>query len=247
MTNLFRFYTAEQCPLCGGYGKPTREHKIKASILKKEFGSELGQIGHMDESGFFGKNLQSPKSDHLKFKTHICEECNTRRTQPADIKFDEVASNIFSTCKKEPNLQRSIALLVETITTKENTDFFRYLAKVLCCFLAETDSPIPLRLSDFSIGNSSENGLRFELVEDYDYTFMSNQLGEFTYAAHGGLSVIGNKCLDIQRFMSSITFGPIRMNYDFELNKNEQSELRQKYPEFLIRAAEAAGIATANN
>ena len=242
MASLFRLYTAERCPLCGGSGKQTREHKVKASVLKAEFDGTLGQIGYIGASGFRGKNLQSPKSDHLKFKSHICESCNTTKTQPADIKFDEIACEIFAECKIEPNLQKGIAKLVRVIDSKENVNFFRYVAKILCCFLAETDSPIPLRLSDFAIGSTRENGLRFELVEDSTYTFISNQFGESPYVAHGGLTVIGDRHLDIQRFLSSLTFGPVRMHYDFVLTKDEQSELRREHPEFLVRTAEAAGI-----
>ncbi|MEP5633930.1 MAG: hypothetical protein ABJP79_18790 [Tateyamaria sp.] len=76
----------DECLLCGSVGALTGEHKIKASLLKSEFGKR-----HMVMAGkSTPKILQSPRSKSAHFDAKICRECNSSRTQKGDRAFDQL-------------------------------------------------------------------------------------------------------------------------------------------------------------
>lgn len=81
---LFQHYRAPHCCLCGEKGIPTGEHKIKAAMLKEEFGKAQLSVHRGDGLGQSGRIAQSIKSKHLKFKPRICQACNSDRTQLPD-------------------------------------------------------------------------------------------------------------------------------------------------------------------
>lgn len=238
----FHFFEAPYCSLCGEKGMLTREHKIKRSILSKIFPKEQLHIGPVNEPVSEGRIIQSPRSTYLKFNSKICEACNTVRTQSGDRQFDIFISKAihFYEAGVDPSLiYHSIGLAPGT---KEHRDLFRYFAKVLCCFMAEVGSPVPRRLSEFAIGRTDTTNIRIEIVEDQEYKKILKAFVKVSYAAHAGLSVIGNKTtLNVERFMSGCSFGPINIIFDFRLSPEEQQEFRNEYPGYFSRVLSIAG------
>ncbi|HHT7520271.1 TPA: hypothetical protein ACT1UU_003971, partial [Klebsiella oxytoca] len=83
MEIFFKSYQTEGCCLCGSSGSLTGEHKIKASALRKIFGSNAMVIGDFDDGGIL-RTAQGPKSKAFHFSARMCSLCNGSRTQPAD-------------------------------------------------------------------------------------------------------------------------------------------------------------------
>ena len=150
-----------ECLLCSSVGSLTGEHKIKASLLKNEFGSR--------KTKFFGidgpKILQSSKSKRVHFNSKICMDCNSSRTQAGDRAFDRLHFGL----KK---LQALGAELTDGnnhpncgLSVEDTTDYFRYFAKIICCFLAEVGGPRSRSLSAFARGLSNNNPSSFRLAK----------------------------------------------------------------------------------
>jgi len=80
-----------KCWICGINDADSREHLIKASDLREQFGhiSQLKPIyGHVLDSNYevISKNkpIGSSKSDNLKLNKSICTKCNTDSTSQYD-------------------------------------------------------------------------------------------------------------------------------------------------------------------
>jgi hypothetical protein len=72
------------CWWCGGVGD-SREHKHKASVLRRMWGAEglsLGREGHDLHE------LRSWRSGAVKFGKVLCQKCNNERSQPFDEAYD---------------------------------------------------------------------------------------------------------------------------------------------------------------
>lgn len=243
MNKHFHSFQVPYCSLCGEKGLLTREHKIKGSILSKIFPKEKLHVLPVNAPASEGRTIQSPRSTYLKFNSKICEACNTVRTQPADRQFDWFISEAIRLYGEGVNpslIYHSIGL---TPGTNEHRDLFRYFAKVLCCFMAEVGSPAPRRLSEFAIGRTDTTNIRIEIVEDQAYKEISKDFVKVSYAAHAGLSAIGSKTtLNVERFISGCSFGPINIIFDFRLSSEEQQEFRNEYPEYFSKLLNIAGM-----
>nr|WP_321269659.1 hypothetical protein [uncultured Tolumonas sp.] len=216
------------CCLCGDNSKPTREHKIKASALRKVFGSDSLVIGRIGETKM--KLAQSANSNRLKFNIPICELCNTARTQKADKEFDRFHQYSLEQIKygKDP-----LSIFDWDLYTKDSEPYlniFRYFAKLLCCHLAELNGPIPIALAQFAIGEIQHNCIWLEIKADPTYQQFSHELGEHAYAAHGGLIVYGDKqSHGPNAFHSSLTIGPVQYVYHMRLHHFEINELKSDF------------------
>jgi hypothetical protein len=83
---------AKPCWICGNPEATTREHKIKRTDLKQVFG-EISQANpHYWMSGEQVKTVGSLKADILKMGTRICNECNSKRTQPHDLAWEALSA-----------------------------------------------------------------------------------------------------------------------------------------------------------
>lgn len=230
---FLRAYKPETCFLCGASGDLTGEHKIKASAIRSEFGSEKMVIGRfgLPDGGF--RNVQGPKSKHLHFDAKVCRTCNSERTQAADREFD-----LFN---------RSARLLLNTgqdsadafedkryeVGSPAYLNVFRYFAKLLCCHIAELNGPIPLHMMRFAIGQANQNCVWLAVDRDVTYAEAVQAMGEHQYAAHGGLVVYGDKDTgEANAFHSTLTVGPLRYVFFSRLNWLERLELRLGHREF---------------
>jgi len=225
----------QECTLCGQTGELTGEHKIKASLLRLEFGTRKTIISGKDSP----KLLQSPKSKHVHFKSKICKPCNSHRTQAADKAFDKLHDQLkqlldsgkaLTDMNNAPNVQ---------LSPSEKLDISRYFAKLLCCFLVEVEGPRSKSISEFAIGQSVKNPIFWEILKDTDYQEKLRANDTLGYAEHGGLKFRfdDNKRL-VRSIESSTIAGGIIYNFSFQLSLALGLELSQKYSD-LIRKARA--------
>jgi hypothetical protein len=77
-----------KCWICGSPAKPSREHKFKASDIRRHFGKGDLYVGSSDDGYPSGKIAQGVDSTHLKFENPICERCNSSVTQESDSAYD---------------------------------------------------------------------------------------------------------------------------------------------------------------
>lgn len=237
---FFEPHVPDGCALCGSIEKPTGEHKIKASILERELGSDALYVGTTGSDGKF-RLAQSAKSKFLKFKSRLCEACNTSRTQPADMAFDllheearEIAtgggdpSDVFASASFEP-------------TSEAYLNAFRYFAKLLCCHLAEVGAPRFIPLAGFATGETSTNRVWLQIRRDPTFHAFQQKHGVEQYAAHGGLIVYGDKTSGAPNgFHTSLTAGPVQYVFWTRLNLIELLDLRFRHRRFYDWCVEMA-------
>jgi hypothetical protein len=230
---LFQRHRAPRCCLCGEIGLLTGEHKIKAAILKQEFGKDQLSVHRTDGSEKRGRIAQSVKSKHLKFESRMCQACNGARTQLPDREFDKFTKLALQKLRLWQEPKSLLDDNAYQVGSPSYLNLFRYFAKLLCCHLAEIDAPIPKRLSQFAISKSQHNYIWLDIRRDWTYKQAEAQLGEFQYAAHGGLLVYGNRATNApEGFHSTVTFGPLQYVFFMYLAPIEILELKFIYREF---------------
>lgn len=240
MGTLLRHSDTSSCSLCGSRSQLTREHKIKASALRSQFGADGVLVGSSHQPVTGMRTAQSVGSDHLKFKNRICAQCNSARTQPADLEFDRFLERLLG-LGGDPS--RVFALERYARDTPEYLNVFRYFAKLLCCHLSEIGAPIFQRLALFAIGQAHENCIWLDIKDDGDFLKM-RAIGLESYAAHGGLTAIcDRKTGEPTRLVSSVTVGPLQFEFFTVISPAERLEIRLEHPQFVdaCRAAVAEG------
>lgn len=137
-----------KCWLCGAETDLSREHKFKASDLRKEFGT-----GTMHKFGNEKiKILQGANSKYAKFGYTLCSNCNGSITQGADQAYDEFLKHIESAinCGKKPHD------VIKTppysnLSNRQTINVFRFFAKRIGCHATEVGMPQKL-VCQFRIG-----------------------------------------------------------------------------------------------
>jgi len=228
----------QECALCGQAGELTGEHKIKASLLRSEFGQRKAIISGKDRPKF----LQSPKSKHVHFKRKVCKRCNSDITQAADKAFDKLHVGLKRLLDVgEPLTDKNNIPMIE-LSPSEQLDIFRYFAKVLCCFLVEVDGPRSKSISAFALNGSDQNPICLEILKDTGYQAKLRDHDTQGYVEHGGLKF---RFDDNNRFVrvieSSIVAGGIIYIFWVRLNWALGLELSLKYGD-LVRQARATII-----
>ena len=100
---LWRQFSAYHCCLCGNSGVTlTGEHKIKASVLRQQFGKADLLVG-ISGSPEKMKAAQSTNSKRLKFGASLCQDCNSSRTQEPDWEFDRFHELALSKLSSDEN------------------------------------------------------------------------------------------------------------------------------------------------
>lgn len=221
-----------ECCLCGSTENLTGEHKVKASALRSEFGSNRMTI-RMDGSSEDDLRLaQGPKSKEFHFSSRICGNCNSKVTQPADRefeRFDHEARALFNK-GEDPKIVFQLARYASS--TAAYLNLFRYFAKLLCCHMAEVGAPRRHLMTQFARGLSDANCIWLNVDEDVTFRQASPH-GLTQYAAHGGLTVYGNKDTGCANgFHSTLTIGPIRYIFYSRLSILEQWALMLAHPAF---------------
>lgn len=221
------------CCLCGSTKDLSGEHKIKASLLRKEFGASQMVIGRSSNSTERMRSAQSPKSKALHFKARICASCNSHRTQAADREFDKfhrIVQEFFSTGDDPKRVFDSDRYATGS---KAYLNVFRYFAKLLCCHMADSCAPRSRHMSNFALGQVNANCVWLDIDRDWSYTQASAVLGPHQYAAHGGLLIFSDKKSGSPNaFHSTLTLGSVRYVFFSRLNWIERLELRIDHQDF---------------
>ena len=176
------------------------------------------------------KIAQSSKSKVFHFASKLCEDCNTSKTQAADIAFEEFHVSLLE------NLHASELKASECLTQFERgnkkipDDVFRYFAKLMCGFLADVDGPRPRQIASFALGKTSFNpimlGIEFGSLNESDTVGSEEHVG-----SHGGLicEFDPNKAY-IRAFQGFQAIGPIRYSFSVRLKWWAQRELSIFFP-----------------
>lgn len=219
------------CCLCGANEGLSGEHKIKASALRAEFGKKGMIIGRQGESY---RHAQGPNSKAFHFAARVCVDCNSARTQRADLAFD--AFNAEAQMLSQRGIHSSKVFDDPRFRQPDGSlylDVFRYFAKLMCCHLAEMGAPFFRAIADFAIGTTHDNFVLLAVDRDVAYRRLKDALSSTHYAAHGGLVLMGHEVTHAPTsFYSTLTIGPVRYRYQIQLNDTGQLLLRLENHEF---------------
>lgn len=226
-------HSPDSCCLCGATDDLTGEHKIKASALKAEFGSNSLAIGHFDEPTRRVRLAQSPRSKAFHFDAPLCRDCNSRRTQAADREFDRFHLTAKALLDAGEDPSRVFEDQRYPVGSEPYLNVFRYFAKLLCCHMAELGAPRRVHVAAFAMGEVEQNCVWLAVDRDWTYEQFSQQLGPHQYAAHGGLVVYGDRRTgNANAFHSSLSIGPLRYVFFSRLIWLERMELRLMHRRF---------------
>ncbi len=214
------------CCLCGSSGEASGEHKVKASLLKSEFGPEKMVIGRFGGAEDSVRSAQGPRSKVFHFKARMCKPCNSARTERPDSEFDRfnrMARNLLESGTDPASVFDDVRYAVGS---EPYLNVFRYFAKLLCCHIAEIEAPRMNHLAAFAIGRHQTNRVWLKIDEDWTYRKASAELGPHQYASHGGLTIYGDKNTKrATAFHSTLTIGALRYVFFTRFNAIECLEL----------------------
>jgi hypothetical protein len=229
---FFEPSSMDACCLCGATENLTGEHKVKASALRSEFGSDRMTIGTSGTPEEGLRLAQGPKSKEFHFASRMCENCNSKLTQPADKEFERFHREARALFDKGDDPIRVFGLPQYAPGSAAYLNVFRYFAKLLCCHMAEVHAPRRQLMTRFARRQSDVNCIWLSV--DEDIVFKQATLHGLTqYAAHGGLTVYGDKETGgANGFHSTLTIGPIRYVFYSRLNAFEKLALMMAHPNF---------------
>ena len=223
-----------ECLLCRATESLTGEHKIKASLLKDEFGSRQTILVGKDAP----KILQSPRSKKAHFAAKICMNCNSSRTQAGDRAFDQLHRGLKESLAKGEELTDSNNHPNCELSPKDSADSFRYFAKVICCFLAEVGGPRSRSLSAFALGLSDKNPIFLHISEDKQYEANLAEMDTKGFAQHGGLKFrFDDEKKWVQSIESSLSVGGISYEFWVQLRWLQKLELKFKFGQLVSNAS----------
>lgn len=226
------------CWICRIAPVSSREHKIKASDLRRHFGRSGLYVSVSGDENSKGKYAQGVNSSHLKFGSTICEQCNSDITQESDQSYDRFIRQIEDSDFYAEEIYKifSYARFCQGFQLRPYIPLYRYFAKLLGCQLADIGAPIPLHLSRFVAKQTEKNCIWLGVRRDVTYSQMQLNLPNerLSYAAHGGLVVITKlpKFLP-SRLYTTLTVGPVQFTFFFVLKKFHIWEMRLRHPQFV--------------
>ncbi len=226
-------YRSDACCLCGSTENLSGEHKIKASLIKSEFGNTDLLIGRLDDSMDRPKRAQGPKSKAFHFSSRMCVSCNGSRTQAADDEFHRFHSIARQIQRDGQDPATAFENSRYAIGSSPYLNLFRYFAKILCCQMAEAKAPRLIYLSRFAIGEVHRNCVWLTVDKDWTYQQIFQKIGPHQYAAHGGLVMYGDKKTDgLKAFHTTLSIGPVRYVFFSRLTWLERSAIKLFHRDF---------------
>jgi hypothetical protein len=221
------------CVLCGSSGSLIGEHKIKASLIKHEFKDAHTVIAGKDAP----KLAQGPKSKAFHFKSKICKNCNSAATQSGDRAFDKLHDCLTQLYKQGSELTDSANRPECSVTQDTEIEYFRYFAKLLCCFLAEVGGPRPKQVAAFAIGRVHRNPIFLRISRDEDYKEKLISFDTDGFAKHGGPPFrFDNRKRWVQSIESSLSVGGVHYEFWLELKWISKFDLHLFFPEIIKTA-----------
>lgn len=231
-------FNSQQCCLCDSTSDLTGEHKFKASQLKAIFGKESMTMVSDLNGATRKRHAQGPKSSVFHFKSLLCKNCNNSASQKGDNAFDRVHAFILNQLYGN-NIdifsEANIRALLDV-----HPDVFRYFAKLLCCYIGDSEGPRFKDLCDFAIGKSDLNIVHVNIDLDPTYPMVVEIAATEQYVAHGGLLVLCDRTTGaLTEFWNSLTLGPIRYQFGIHMFGQIDAELRQEHFPFWKRCRDA--------
>lgn len=137
------------CWWCGGVGD-SREHRHKASILRRMWGPEGLLLGREGEPLY---PVTSWRSRTIKFGKVLCKKCNNERSQPFDHAYDEYAQFVDLNSARLSRAREIDWRDVYGERWEEQTRLLGcYGIKSFGCWIAESGFPPPKVFRDFLDG-----------------------------------------------------------------------------------------------
>ena len=240
MTDAFFIREQDECWICRARGPLTAEHKFKASDLKKSFGSDqMAKFSGDNWSNQRPLHMNSSKSKNAKFKKSICNDCNSNLTKPYDEAYDLFSEHLRSLMHAgvDPNeiVRRPPWSDPHSIAS---WNCRKYFGKLIGCHAAESNAPIPLRLSRTLLDQDACPSVHatIDCHEDWQQglQYLRSNGDDFAHIAHHGLSVSFNKHTEMPEHYRSglrIDYADVYFQYDF--NELEVSDLVNNHTTFL--------------
>jgi hypothetical protein len=158
------------CWWCGSVAD-SREHRHKASDLRREFGRPEYEAGDVILSRSEGRPevlLPGPNAKVAKFSTNFCSRCNNERSQPFDRAYDTFIEWFLA---NEGDVERTGSVPLQEIFDDYgigSLDVLRYFGKHVGCRIADNDFTVPGTLRAFLDRGEEPAGFVFwfEINED---------------------------------------------------------------------------------
>lgn len=164
------------CWICGGEAN-SKEHKHKASLIRKNFGKKYGVNELSVYKNGIEHKLSSYKDKELIFTKKICTECNNVLTKPHDNAYDELTNFIDQSFK---NLQINNEIELKDIFGTNWNDGYKnlvkYFAKNIGCRIFNSKTEIEIENLAKLIKNEIPNTffkLKFVFKEEIE-SFMKD-------------------------------------------------------------------------
>lgn len=145
---IFRIYP--KCWICGVDNPTTREHKIKSSDLSSLYGKPTQENPlYLHKNMHLNKRVGSLDSDILKYKHHICKNCNNSMTQPYDLAWAQYSE--FIRFKSPSSRPKDVIRFNRIFPYKTKLHMLRvhlYFVKLFGCQII--DNNIPIDIEPFS-------------------------------------------------------------------------------------------------
>lgn len=135
------------CWICQQNPADSREHKFKASDLRRAFGRGPWVGDSRPVHGVANEQLrdvQGPRQESMTFGAVICEACNTATSQPWDRAYDAFFDWVLRN-RAAVGRHRTLdfAAIYKEGWEKAQLNLFRYFTKHLGCNIARTEAPVP--------------------------------------------------------------------------------------------------------
>ncbi|AZI39974.1 hypothetical protein HZR02_10175 [Elizabethkingia anophelis] len=190
----------EKCWICGELAD-SKEHKFKASDIKKAFGKKFEAYYTNGES--FQK-FESYKDNIIQFPKIICIACNNVRTRNHDDAYDHFVKYCF---QNHPKILKNQILDFEDIFGDEwlekKIDLYRYFAKHAGCKVKTSNFEFDLtNIANFIKGRDvcEDFVLKFELKQAVEILIkLLNRENKYTHLYNGATVHYGAE--------DSLTFG----------------------------------------
>jgi hypothetical protein len=149
----------------------SREHRHKASDLRREFGTaeyEAKDVILARSQGRPEVLLPGPNASVAKFSNNFCARCNNERSQPFDRAYDTFIEWFLA---NEREVERTGIVPLEEIFDSYQVGSFnvlRYFGKHVGCRIADVGFAVPETLPAFLDGREEPAGFvySFEINED---------------------------------------------------------------------------------
>lgn len=184
-----------KCWWCGQKAD-SAEHRYKKADMEKEFGKGI-DFRNNEPVRVVGKNkimlpIQRPKSNNIKYKASLCQNCNTTKSQPFDFAYDTFVS-FYKENENEIFLSKKLDFqyIYGNLWKPKVLDFQRYLVKNFCCRLYGLGVSITKNIVDFLNGEA-------DLIDLKLHMFLKSDIYKMLY-------------LPSDAFDTYLGFGPVRI------------------------------------